>query len=285
MQAGDVSKRPLFFVHPAGGNVLCYADLVRHLGPDRPFYGLQAQGLDGLQAPHAHVEEMARCYIESLRTVQPEGPYLLGGWSMGGVVAFEMAQQLQARGQPVALLALIDSDVPAGNPFEEDDVTILGNIALGQGLPIRPERLMELEPDERLALVLDEAKRLGVMPPDIELTQIRLLFHVFESNMQAVRRYTPRVYSGPITLFKAEVSLSGRAKDSDWSVLAGGGLTVYAVPGDHFTIARAPNIEILAGQLKQELDRIETVCAAGNPFSLRKRVSAPLFLPGSDSLR
>ena len=108
------SKLPLFLVHPAGGHVFPYLRLAQLLGADQPCYGLQARGLEDGQEPHARIEDMAAYYIEALRTVQPTGPYLLGGWSMGGVVAFEMAQQLHAQGQQVALArpaGWSDSDV------------------------------------------------------------------------------------------------------------------------------------------------------------------------------
>ncbi len=106
------SRRPFFCVHPVGGNVLCYAELARELGPDQPFYGLEARGLTGEEEPCETIEAMASLYVAAVRAVQPEGPYLLGGWSMGGVIAFEMARQLQQRGEQVELLALIDSYAP-----------------------------------------------------------------------------------------------------------------------------------------------------------------------------
>jgi len=264
IQAGNSNKRPLFFVHPVGGNVFCYADLIRHLGPDRPFYGLQAQGLDGEKKPHTRVESMASHYIELLQTVQTQGPYLLGGWSLGGVVAFEMAQQLQAQGQEVALLALIDSYALTGDQEPEpDDVTLLGDLALDLGLPLNQmnqiaferERFEQLELDERLTYVLEEAKRAGVVPSDIELIQIRHLFHVFKSNVRALGRYVPRVYSGQLTLFKASEQFDEQvfAEDLGWGTLADGGVTVHVVPGNHYTAVREPNVEALAGQLEHHL--------------------------------
>ncbi|HEX2524309.1 MAG TPA: amino acid adenylation domain-containing protein, partial [Terriglobia bacterium] len=105
------SKRPLFLVHPAGGHVFPYVHLARYLGPDQPCYGLQARGLEEGEEPHTRIEDMAADYIKALRTVQPIGPYLLGGWSMGGLVAFEMAQQLHAQGEGVDLLALLDARI------------------------------------------------------------------------------------------------------------------------------------------------------------------------------
>jgi pimeloyl-ACP methyl ester carboxylesterase len=105
------SKPPLFCVHPIFGVVLPYYELAFHLGKDQPFYGLQPFGIDGLHPPLTSIEEMAACYIKALRQVQPQGPYRLGGWSFGGLVAFEMAQQLHQAGQ-VSFLAILDAIAP-----------------------------------------------------------------------------------------------------------------------------------------------------------------------------
>src|SRR2546425_6293135 len=107
------ARIPFFCVHAAGGNVLEYHELARMLGPDQPFYGLQAKGLSGEEQPHTSITEMAAHYLREMREVQPEGPYLLGGRSSGGTIAFEMACQLAAEGQKVAMLALLDT-YPAG---------------------------------------------------------------------------------------------------------------------------------------------------------------------------
>ncbi len=103
------SNPPFFCAHGAGGNILIYRDLARHLGPDQPFYGLQSRGLDGLQPFHVRIEDMAAHYIEEIRQVQPCGPYYLGGYCMGGTIALEMAQQLHAQGETVALLAFFET--------------------------------------------------------------------------------------------------------------------------------------------------------------------------------
>ncbi|HEX4147968.1 MAG TPA: thioesterase domain-containing protein, partial [Pirellulales bacterium] len=120
-------KAPLFCVHPAGGTVFCYRELAAALGEDQPFYGLQAQGLDGRHAPHTRLEDMAAHYIRAMRKVQPAGPYHLGGWSLGGNIAFEMACQLREQGDEVGLLALLDAGAMAPNQkaTEEDFLTML----------------------------------------------------------------------------------------------------------------------------------------------------------------
>jgi phthiocerol/phenolphthiocerol synthesis type-I polyketide synthase E len=103
------SRPPLFCVHGAGGNVLIYRDLSKQLGSDQPFYGLQSQGLDGQQPLLTRIEEMAARYVQDIQMVQPRGPYYLGGYCMGGTIAFEIAQQLTAKGERVAMVALFDT--------------------------------------------------------------------------------------------------------------------------------------------------------------------------------
>lgn len=120
IQAGQGGRLPFFAVHATGGNVLSYASIVRSLGPDRPLYALQAPGLEGERAVFSRLEDLAAHHVETIRQVQPEGPYLLGGWSMGEAVAFEMARQLRAAGHEVGLVALIDSYAPrAGSEMDE----------------------------------------------------------------------------------------------------------------------------------------------------------------------
>jgi len=129
IQIGNKLKPPLFLVHPAGGQVYVYRDLVKSLGPNQPVYGLQQVDEEGKIAFNFNcVEDMATSYIEALRVRQPEGPYFFGN-SFGGVIAFEMAQQLNAIGQKVALLAMIDT---AGEgdifPIFEDDAIIMTDL-------------------------------------------------------------------------------------------------------------------------------------------------------------
>ncbi len=108
----DGSLPPLFLVHPAAGTVDCYLALARHLDPEQPLYAFQAAGVDGRGEPCDRVETLASRYVEALRQRRPRGPYHLGGWSLGAVVAFEMARRLHASGEEIALLALLDSHPP-----------------------------------------------------------------------------------------------------------------------------------------------------------------------------
>ena len=106
------TRQPLFAVPGIGGNVVCYHDLSRLLGPDQPFYGLQSRGLSGTESPRTDIEDMATAYLAEIRQVQPEGPYNLLGACMGAVVAYEMAQQLHAAGEQVGLLVLLEPRAP-----------------------------------------------------------------------------------------------------------------------------------------------------------------------------
>src|SRR5262249_7957802 len=103
------ARSALFCVHPAGGMVQCYMGLSRLLGPNQPLFGLQSRGLEANQPALGSVEEMAESYIQDLRAIQPHGPYHLAGWSFGGIVVYEMAQQLTAQHEEVGLLALLES--------------------------------------------------------------------------------------------------------------------------------------------------------------------------------
>ena len=128
------TQPPLFCIPPAGTTSINFAALVRYLGPDQPVYGLEAVGMDGKEPPHNRVEEMARHYLKEVRALQPEGPYYLVGRCFGGVVAFEMGQQLHAQGQAVGLLAMLDTGAPGPRSrLPEPDLDGLHN------LPDRPQ--------------------------------------------------------------------------------------------------------------------------------------------------
>lgn len=250
------TKRPFFCVHPSGGNVLCYAALSGRLGPSQPFYGLQAQGLDGSQAPLTRIEEMAEHYIEAIRAAQPAGPYLLGGWSMGGVVAFEMARQLEARDERVAMLALIDARASnrATALREFDERSLLVEFAQSLGLPL--ERFPPLVGGS-LDLLFEQAKSAGLVPPEIELPLVRQLLSVFKTNIEALHSYSPEPCSVPITLFRAAERDERNPFDETpgWGPLAARGLEIYQTPGDHYTVIREPHVKVLAEQLSACLGR------------------------------
>ncbi|ABA25091.1 Amino acid adenylation (plasmid) [Trichormus variabilis ATCC 29413] len=261
------SKRPFFCLHPAGGNVLCYYELARHLQPDQPIYGLQALGLDGEQQPYNRIEDMAAHYIQLIRTIQPTGSYLLGGWSMGGAIAFEIAQQLHQQGDRVDLLALFDSlaPIPQNKPTnisEYNDAKMLSQLAqdmaslTGRNLAISEQQLQQLKPDEQLQYFLEQAKIANIFPPDIEYQQLSNLLQVFKSNIQAILNYAPQVYPQRIVLFRASENNFNQAPQNQtlgWDELSSESVEIVNVPGTHYTMLTKPHVQTLLEQLRHYL--------------------------------
>jgi aspartate racemase len=255
------SKPPLFCVHAHDGNVLFWRDLSRRLGLDQPFYGLQAHGLDGKQAPDTRVEDLASRYVKEIRLLQPEGPYFLGGHCFGGLVAFEMAQQLHAQGQTVALLALMDSFAPLGGQTIRRRVPLRQRIQrVLELITLHIDNLMLLGQREKLAYVEIKASRLlykiymSVGASWVPAAQTRR--RILEAGSKALRNYQPKVYPGPITLFRAAEMPPGlRAKPQDrWAKLAAGGLEVHVIPGYFAQTVYEPRVRVLAEKLTACLD-------------------------------
>ncbi|HZI06338.1 MAG TPA: alpha/beta fold hydrolase, partial [Archangium sp.] len=256
------SARPFFLVHPVGGNVLCYAELARQLGPDQPLYALQAQGLKGEQPPLGTIEEMAAYYVEALRTVQPTGPYLLGGWSLGGVVAYEMARQFQRAGEQVELLALLDSRPHQDGDASEAEVSRIAmhfawDLFRTAGMELQlPENLSELAPEALLEALLEQGRTAGLIAPGAEAEEFRALFRVFESNLRASFQYRPKPYSGTVTLLRAGDRPLAEGEDANhgWGTLATR-VEQHELPGDHYTLLQRPHVQKLAERLKECLAR------------------------------
>lgn len=256
IQPGN-GKTPLFLVHPVGGHVFLYRDLAVHLGPDQPVYAFQARGLTDGREPVASVEEMARAYLDALLSVQGEGPYLLGGSSFGGTVAFEMAQQLTSRGREVAVLALLDTpgggDLP--EEMEADDAAIIAYL-LGIGLEERAslEELERLDADERLRRVLARSEELRI-PPDLGLDDLRRALVVFKANVRAMRRYSPRVYPGRLVFFRAveRDAINPHHPEAAWVDRAERGMDLHEVPGDHLSMNRSPHVRAIAERLRAHI--------------------------------
>jgi thioesterase domain-containing protein len=244
------------------GSVLCYLELARELGPQQPFYGLQAAGLEGEQAPRRSVEEMAASYIEALREVQGEGPYLLGGWSFGGLVAYEMARQLRGQGQRVGLLALLDSWAPVESAsFSGDEISIVTWFARdliglsGKELHISERELGGLGAEERLDYVLEQARAQNIVPAELETQQLKQYLEVFKANIEAMEAYRPRGYEGRVVLMRAEQQPAGEHEGTlGWSRFVAGEIDVQTIAGNHYTLVRAPQVEVLAARLSAYLE-------------------------------
>lgn len=236
------NKPPFFCVHPIFGTVLPYYELAHFLGRDQPFYGLQPVGIDGQYPPLASIEAMAAYYIKALQTVQPTGPYLIGGWSFGGLVAFEMAQQLVASGQQVALLAILDTSSPTNKPNFWDGYKFLFT-SMQYILPFLLDYLYLLIPfTDFISQQLKEQilRELSIVP----------MAPVFQANSQATLNYLPQPYQGKVTLFKSsEPSITDIDSTLGWSKLCSV-VEVNLVPGNHLTMLKKPHVQLLAEQLK-----------------------------------
>lgn len=226
------SKPAFFMVHGVGGNVVGFNELARHMKPDYPFYGLQSQGLNGQSPLNTSIEDMASYYLAEMRTVQARGPYHVGGFSLGGLVAYEMARQLRARGEEVGLLVLFDTYATNPKPVGLRDV-LRGQVELRQ----LPEEMRKKIRRTLLAWRLPEA-----------------LKNVMRTNAQAGARYRLQPYAGKAVLLRAGDSWRvGEDPYAPWSQLVGE-LETIQIGGAHMDILREPQVGDLAESLKGCID-------------------------------
>ena len=260
------SKSPFFCVPGPLGHVLCFADFAQHIGADQPFYGLQPKGIRKDEIPYTRIEEIAAHYIKEIRTIQPEGPYFLGGNCFGGLVAYEMAQQLQAQGQKVALLALFEAyasgavyPLPGFIPFMR---------RFAQRIKRHINNISQLPTKEKLMYILEEGRNAMKSKIwkiayrfylDIGRPMPRNLRSVRDANYHALRDYVPKVYTGIVTLFQASEQFTGffYKPQMGWGKLAVGGVEIYKVAGNHEGIWKGPNLLILAEKLRDSLDKAQ----------------------------
>ncbi|MBV9773339.1 MAG: alpha/beta fold hydrolase [Gemmatimonadetes bacterium] len=255
------TRPPLFFVHPAGGQVMWYNSLARHLGQDQPFYGLRARGMVEGETPVEDVRAMAAEYVRAIRAARPSGPYRLGGWSFGGLVAYEMACQLQEQGERVEYLVLVDSVlVPASRwarflPGAEGRRTLLllrtfarEMTVDAEKLGITPATVKKKTLEEWVALVLDAAKEAGSIHPNQEFGEFWRLFQVYRASQTAMHGYRPGAYTGDVALVHALDSdpTHQQRTEAEWRRLVAGTVDVRVVPGDHHEIVQEPHVRELA---------------------------------------
>lgn len=254
------SKPPCFLIHGVGGNVLNYEMLVRHLDPDQPVYGIQSRGVAGLETDAA-IEDMAAHYLEEIRKFRPEGPYLLAGHSFGGLIAYEMGCQSEAAGTTPAMIALIDSDQRNSSPAGFW-ASVLADVAWLCGRLLGHIRRIVIGPDRsgyvrariktlrRKVRILNDRVAYRVGQP-VNGKAPEKLRDVQRANWVALRRYAPRPSGCSITLFRCATRALGDHPDYQmgWRHLAGGGVIVHEVPGDHLSMMSEPHVEVLAQKL------------------------------------
>ena len=272
-------RRPVFFFPGGGGGepeFFIYARLAREVGEERPFYGLRARGADGVSSPHRSVITMARDYVADIQTLQPHGPYLLVGECFGGIVAYEVASQLQSMGETVAALILMDTQRPTPRIYwtyrAKYSLGPVGETLFNGRLAFHWEVLRDLPYAERISYVRSYAVRaarwalrsMSSAPESararaqavVELTASgRSRQHIMEARHRyrlTLRRHRPQPYSGPIQLLVNE-QYHRRGPALGWDGLARGGLKIHKLPGNHDTYIRE-HVHVTATTLRTCLD-------------------------------
>ncbi|MGA8117573.1 MAG: amino acid adenylation domain-containing protein [Actinocatenispora sp.] len=239
------SGRPLFLVHPVGGAASCYTELSLRLPVGRPVYGLESVGLRTDEPPLTTIEEMAAAYLERVRAIQPIGPYLIGGWSMGGLIALEMARQLGQKGELVSRLVVVDAVLPAADaPVDElTERAVLTRMVqdLTGEVGVRPD----LDAVTDRAAVFGHLRARGVLPAETPESSWRRLAEVYAANLRALARYRPDSCPGPVLLVQATARPAGTASPADSWSRAGADCVVETVAGDHYTMWQAAGLDAI----------------------------------------
>jgi amino acid adenylation domain-containing protein len=239
------TRPPFFCVHGLAGTVLRFKALAKYLGADQPVYGLQAQGLDGVHPFHCRVEDMAEHYLKEIKSVQPEGPYYIGGYSFGGYVCLEMAKRLQQAGQEVGLVALIDT-------FPEKEKS---NTSLLM-------KLLTLPPREWAAF-FHRKVRAGINHWMALATFPQIIKDSWHACAKAERAYQLQPYQGTAVLLRPSKQSLRSSEDpaAVWSQWILGGVEVREIPGDHGSITKEPLVRHLAEHLRISMDRSLAQCS------------------------
>jgi acyl-CoA synthetase (AMP-forming)/AMP-acid ligase II/thioesterase domain-containing protein/NADP-dependent 3-hydroxy acid dehydrogenase YdfG/acyl carrier protein len=254
------SKPPLFCIHPLGGEILCYRPLALRLGLDQPVYGLQPIGLDGQQSPLTRIEDMAAHYIREIKTIQPDGPYYFAGYSLGGLIAYEMAQQLYQQGEKVGLLAMLDMVRPGSETRSPFIMRVLEHIQnLFQQGPSYLIKKLTGWSEWGLYHIRDKYKR--VLEKSEILPDGDKHLGIMDANIQALNQYNFQPYPSHMVLLrtadKKRDKSVGMRYDSlfGWGELVAGGLDVYHIPGSHLSLLDEPDVKVLAEKLKDCLEQ------------------------------
>ncbi len=278
MQSHGKKVRP-FFVHPADGSIFCYTELVSLLGTDQPFFGLQALGLSPDTSPLTRIEDMAKKYISAIQHHVSEGPYVLGGYSGGGNIAYEMARQLRGQGQEVSLLVLINSFASYTPVKDDTEYFILFSSSLGEffntdllrsyckirGISLDgdiegrvSDDLKQLSYDERLNVLWECIQKAGITRfAAVGIDYLKRALKVYTANLRALFNYTPQSSPDSILLFRAVDDPKVRQMNDamlGWERYASDSLEVHNISdAHHYTILRQPHVRALAKKLKHRL--------------------------------
>jgi len=252
------SRAPFFCVHAVGGQVIGYAELSQELGLEQPFYGLQSPPANYFPESGVSIEQLATLYNQEIRSVQPRGPYLLSGWSMGGLVAWEMAQQLRKEGENISLLALIDTAPPPRYreaDDRDDEISMLARFAvhmsrlIGKNPQPLAQQFLLLTPQDQWKMVQETLTSYGVLAPKTAHAEMTALLDIYTRNFRAMNNYSLQTSKQAVVYFRASETPERFSKL--WTKWSGGGIQIHSVPGDHFTCLRRPNVRIIAETLQR----------------------------------
>ena len=286
------SRPPFYCIHGVGGNILEYLDLAKYMDDDQPFYGLQAVGLDGKRPWIDSVEEMAAHYIQEIQAFQPRGPYYLGGSSFGGLVAFEMAHQFQAKGEKVALLAFFDAHAP-GFPKFLPAISMWGtklnrwkfrlslhrgNLRAAEGIEKFTYVREKIIKWSRGQIIMMKRRRKERRERVEQASLPKAIIQTQKAGIVAHESYESRKYFGSATLFRATVQLDGieNHRALGWTEFIEGDLEIYDTPGHHGSIVRDPRAKVLAVQLKESLQKAQSAARSARIQSATKSNSLPV---------
>ncbi|MBX3014465.1 MAG: acyltransferase domain-containing protein [Caldilineaceae bacterium] len=254
LQAGNPTHPPLILLHPVGGHVYFYRELVRHLDPQRPVYGIRARGVEGEAEPLTSVTAMAQLYTAAIQELQPQGPYYLAGASFGGTLAFAMAQQLLAQGEKVAYVGLIDTPSQGHMlaPFEETVDILFYMLKVGEAADLTIETLRAMDEEQLLTFFLHHSRWPFATPQELK-TMLKL----FKANEHAMWHYKPAAYMGKLYYFLARerAAFTPPTPAQGWIELAEEGIEIYTVPGNHLSMNEEPHVQQLARYLEQSLQQ------------------------------
>tara|TARA_R110002049_G_scaffold4601_6_gene32874 strand:+ start:66130 stop:70293 length:4164 start_codon:yes stop_codon:yes gene_type:complete len=238
---------PLFLIHPPGGIVICYRELARFIDKQRPLLAVRSRGLHGEERLPESIETMAAEYVDAIRMVQSSGPYAVGGWSLGGVIAYEVARQLVSSGESVQRLILLDSTIPDAASGGDDS----SRVGLEYGIDLSLDQLSQLDEDQQLPFLWQHAVSLGVVdetsPREVVehvLADLKTLFH---HHVQLTSRYQIQPLDVPTLLVRpTDVPVEVKTSiDRGWGKLVND-VDVKFVSGHHHSMVQQPHVNELA---------------------------------------
>ena len=242
----DGDRVPVFMVHPPGGIVICYRELAKEMDCNQPLFAIRSRGLHGNETLPGSIEVMASEYVDAIRLQQPSGPYIIGGWSLGGVIAYEVARQLMEQGETIRRLILLDSAIPDG-ASDLVDPSDVNQVGLEYGIDLTLDQLSQLDEDQQLPYLWQHAVNLGVVdetsPQDVVKQVLSDLKKLFHHHVKLTSGYQIKPLAVPTLLVRpTDVPMEVQAsEDRGWRRLISH-VDVHFVSGHHHSMVQQPNV-------------------------------------------